>query len=92
MKDATSDVLLEGWVYKRGNWMNPSFKKRWFVMHEDQDGKGVQISYYKSDKPADRARPLGCLSLDGMKIEVHAGEGMDCKLFSFSLTPSIQVL
>jgi hypothetical protein len=88
--DTKSIIMLEGWVYKRGNWMNPSFKKRWFVMHEDRDGKGVQISYYKSDRPADRVHPLGCLSLEGMKAEVHADTGKKSRRFSFSLTPSVK--
>ena len=83
---------LEGWVYKRGDWRNPSYKKRWFVLRAHPDVRmGKQLSYWKSKDAADAREPAnGSLVVEGMHVEAETetGTGGSAQLLhGFAFTP-----
>ena len=63
-------IVCSGWVWKRGDWRNPSYKKRWFVLFEDG-----ALDYFSSpnDPKTDR---LGSLHCRRMHVEEDAGSNL----------------
>ena len=63
-------TVCSGWVWKRGDWRNPSYKKRWFVLFEDG-----ALDYFSSphDPKTDR---LGSLHCRRMHVEEDAGSNL----------------
>jgi len=77
-------VRHEGWVHKRGDWRNPTFQRRWFVL------EGGVLRYFKAkedENSPDKAQ--ACLSLREMVVEADAGSeaGPDGKVWCFAFTP-----
>ena len=68
-------IACEGWVHKRGDWRNPTFKRRWFVLKEHENpGQGWVLRYYKSLDDGDGSLlPQGSLSVAGMLVQSNAG-------------------
>ena len=66
-----SKVMRAGWVYKRGDWSNPAFKKRWFVL---RGGRRPMLAYYKRREDPDDHRPAkGYILVEGMKVAADTG-------------------
>ena len=69
---AANGVVLEGWVYKQGDWRNPAFQKRWFVLRQHQDReRGMILTYFTSKDSAttDSFSSKGSLICQGMTVE-----------------------
>ena len=66
---------LEGWVYKQGDWRNPSFKKRWFLLTQQAEHPHLPVLYYfKSRQDShDAALSSGALQCAGLLFEPDVG-------------------
>ena len=78
--------VCEGWVWKRGNWLNAKYQKRWFSL------RGGVLRYFKSDEEAasTRAEAQGTLSVARMHVEDDTGtdQGPEGPLAGFAITPA----
>lgn len=73
-------TLMRGWLYKRGNW-NKNWKKRWFVMRNDNN------LYYYERKDLKHSDFRGIIALSNIrKIAVAATDG--CTPHSFDIQTS----
>jgi hypothetical protein len=81
-----SKVMHAGWVYKRGDWTNPAFKKRWFVL---RGGQRPTLSYYKTREDSDAHQPpRGHVLVDGMEVASDTGsdDGPEGKVECFAIS------
>ena len=45
---------VEGWMYKQGDWRNPAFKRRWFLLKEHENcAMGWKLTYFKAQDDGD---------------------------------------
>ena len=78
------EVVCSGWVYKRGDWRNPRFQKRWMVLTTDG-----WLKYYKSEsdagKPGAHHASQGSIYCEKLVIEEDSGMSISGTLYCFSL-------
>lgn len=89
-EEGVPEYVVSGCVYKRGNWMNPTFQKRWMTLSFD----GV-LAYYLSenDQRTGTRNCQGKLSCKGMKITEDTGQSIfSGKLFCFAVAASSRAL
>jgi len=83
---ATRDAAFSGWIWKKGDWRNPYFQRRWGVL---QEGK---LAYYKSEEDArEKKKARGEIAVAGMRIQRDTGSDLSPAgdpLALFSITPT----
>lgn len=83
--EGANEHFREGWCFKRGDWRNPTYQKRWFVL------KGDTLWYFKSKQDAESTdNASGSLCVRDMLVEADAGvhSGPEGSLLCFALTPA----
>lgn len=85
IRGAHTEIICEGFVYKRGDWRNPSYKKRYMILTSNV------VTYYKTkeDRQADNA-PCGKFSSESLNVECDTGrcDGPDGLMACFAMTPA----
>jgi hypothetical protein len=80
--DGEVQTACSGWVYKRGDWRNPLFQKRWAVLTSDG-----WIKYYASKGESSKhGTSKGSISCERLVIEEDTGMSLGSNLFCFSIT------